>query len=122
MRPNIWAPLRPAMLCIFNRNSKRCKTFQCGRHSMAICVAVQRRRQAAAAAAMAAAAAAAEAAEPKDPPQNMHAVLQPDGSVSLAIEVRRLFHLLKHSCRYSIPACAGLASYSYFMVRCELPP
>jgi len=41
-------------------------------------------------AAEAAAAAAALAAQPKDPPQNMRAVLHPDGSFGIALEVRAL--------------------------------
>ena len=51
---------------------------------------MQRRRQAAREAAEATAAAAALAAEPKDPPANMRAVLHPDGSFGIALEVRLL--------------------------------
>jgi hypothetical protein len=47
--------------------------------------AAQRRRQAAQAEADAAA--AAEAGEPKEPPPCMRAVLHPDGTFSIAVEV-----------------------------------
>lgn len=51
---------------------------------------MQRRRQAAQEAAAVTAADAALAAEPKDPPRNMRAVLHPDGSFGIALEVREL--------------------------------
>ena len=59
-----------------------------------LCGAGQRRREAAQAASDAAAAAAAAAAEPKEAPLNMRAVLHPDGSFGVAVEVRAFLRLL----------------------------